>query len=35
MLFLIVEARQSEARRARLRAKGLDRMAKGTIDYYM
>ena len=33
MLFLVVEARQSEARRARLHAKALERMSTGTIDY--
>ena len=33
MLFLVVEARQSEARRARLHAKALERMSTSTIDY--
>ena len=33
VLFLVVEARQSEARRARLRAKAVERMSTGTIDY--
>ena len=33
MLFLVVETRQSEARRARLRAKAVERMSTGTIDY--
>ena len=35
MLFLVVETRQSEARRARLHAKALERFTMGTIDYYM
>ena len=35
MLFLVVEARQSEARRARLGVKALERFTMGTIDYYM
>ena len=33
ILLLVVEKRPSEARRARLHAKGLDRMSTGTIDY--
>ena len=32
MLFLVVEARQSEARRARLCVKALERFTMGTID---
>ena len=35
MLFLVVETRQSEARRARLGVKALERFTMGTIDYYM
>ena len=35
ILFLVVETRQSEARRARLHAKALERFTMGTIDYYM